>query len=92
MAGTAKSFGILLNAVNGIDARTTAFKLAMDRLKTTGLQVMDSYLSLRPTFQAIATAGSLYETDGTNKAIQDARDQTNALAAEIIRRISEESA
>lgn len=85
-------FGILLNAVNGIDAKTTAFKLAMERLKVEGLKVMDSYLSQRPTFQAIATAGTLYETEGANKAIQDARDQTNTVAAEIIRRIGEEAA
>ncbi len=85
-------FGILLNAVSGIDAKTTAFKLAMERLDAAGLKTMDTFLSQRPTFQAIATAGTLYETDGMNKSIQDARDQTNSVAAEIIKRIGEEAA
>lgn len=82
-------YGVFLNQVNGIDKNTLAFRTATKALTDSKVNVLDSFLSLRPTFAGIATAGSLYEVDGTSNSIRDARDQSNALAGEIISRLNE---
>lgn len=80
-------YGVLMNGVSGIDRNTMAFKTALTQLTKADVRLFDSYLSQRPTFGAIATAGSLYEVDGDTGPIKDARDQTNAVATEIIKRL-----
>ncbi len=80
-------YGVLLNGVSGIDKNTMAFRTALAQLTKAEVQLFDSFLSQRPTFGAIATAGTLYEVDGETRPIKDARDQTNAVAAEIINRL-----
>lgn len=80
-------YGVLLNAVNGIERNTMAFRTAMTLLAQSRVDVLDAFLSQRPTYAAVATAGTLYEVSPSNKAIQEARDQTNYLAAEVIKRL-----
>lgn len=79
-------YGVLLNGVSGIDRNTMAFRTAMAQLKAAKDELFESFLSQRPTFAAVATAGTLYEVE-TTPAVKDARDQTNAVAAEIVRRL-----
>lgn len=81
-------YGVLLNAVNGIERNTMAFKTTMAVLKQSKVDVLDAFLSQRPTYAAVATAGTLYEVSPANKAIEEARDQTNYLAAEVIKRLN----
>ena len=79
-------YGVLLNGVSGIDRNTIAFKTALSQLRASEVDLFDAFLSQRPTFAAVATAGTLYEVE-TTKAVSDAREQTNAVAAEIVRRL-----
>lgn len=79
------AYGVMINMVGGIEHNTMAFRTLIALLQQAEARILDAFLSQRPTFAAIATAGSLYEIEGSTKAINDARDQTNALAAEITR-------
>ena len=71
--------------VGGIEHNTMAFRTSIALLRQADAKILDAFLSQRTTFAAIATAGTLYEIEAPTKAINDARDQTNALAAEITR-------
>lgn len=82
-------YAVLINMISGIDRNTMAFRTGVALLAQSKVKVLNAFLSQRPTFAAIATAGSLYELPDDTQAIRDARDQTNALAAEIIQRINE---
>jgi len=79
------AYGVMINMVGGIEHNTMAFRTSIALLQQAEARILDAFLSQRPTFAAIATAGSLYEIEASTKAINDARDQTNALAAEITR-------
>lgn len=81
-------YAVMLNMVGGIEHNTMAFRTSMALLRQAGATLLEAFLSQRPTFAAIATAGTLYEVEPAGKAVQDARDQTNALAAEITRRLN----
>lgn len=78
-------YGVLINMVGGIEHNTMAFRTSIALLRQADAKILEAFLSQRPTFAAIATAGTLYEVEATSKAINDARDQTNALAVEITR-------
>lgn len=81
-------YAVMLNMVSGIEHNTMAFRTAIQLLRQADASVLETFLSQRPTFASIATAGTLYEVQPLNKAVQDARDQTNALTAEIIRKLN----
>lgn len=78
-------YGVLINMVGGIEHNTMAFRTSIALLRQAEAKILEAFLSQRPTFAGIATAGTLYEIEAPTKAINDARDQTNALAAEITR-------
>ncbi|MER9674627.1 ParA family protein [Mesorhizobium sp. M0208] len=81
-------YAVMLNMVSGIEHNTMAFRTAIQLLRQADASVLETFLSQRPTFASIATAGTLYEVKPVNKAVEDARDQTNALTAEIIRKLN----
>jgi chromosome partitioning protein len=81
--GRATPYRIVVNAVNAIDRNSAAFKLAETMLAQARLDRLSTYLSLRPTFATVASAGSLYEVANPNKAVIDARNMTRDLMNEV---------
>ena len=76
---------ILLNAVDVIEARSTAAKVARGMLEAAKVPVLTTELYNRISFKNVATSGSLFEqpvaTQSVKTAQQNVRDLMNELVA-----------
>ena len=55
--------------VGGIEHNTMAFRTSIALLRQADAKILDAFLSQRPTFAAIATAGTLYHTFPKSHAV-----------------------
>lgn len=82
---------ILCNAVNAIEKNGAAFKLAEVLLQNAKVEILPVNLSFRPTYQAVASAGNLYEVANPSKAVIEARNASRELFNAIVTVLNETS-
>ncbi len=75
---------ILLNAVDVIEARSTAAKVARGMLEAAKVPVLATELYNRISFKNVATAGSLFEQLNETQAVKTAQQNVRDLMNELV--------
>ena len=83
---------ILLNAVDVIEAKSSASKIARGMLESAKTPVLATELYNRTTFKNVATEGSLYEQAGATQAVRTAQQNVRDLMNEIVAFLNEDPA
>ncbi len=82
-------YRILFNAVDVIEAKSSASKIARGILETAKTPVMATELYNRISFKNVATEGSLYEQTAITQAIRTAQQNVRDLMNELVEIVNE---
>ncbi len=83
---------ILLNAVDVIEARSTAAKVARSMLVAAKVPVLATELYNRISFKNVATSGSLFEQPAATPAVKTAQQNVRDLMNELVGIVNKELA
>ena len=81
---------ILLNAVDVIEARSTAAKVAREMLAAARVPVLATELYNRISFKNVATSGSLFEQPVATQAVKTAQQNVRDVMNELVAIVNEE--